>query len=861
MGGGAGTQLIGHGSRAQNCCLSVSRPTGHQNSGLMRKGLAAMSERPLADIRVLDFGHYLAAPLVGMMLADLGAEVIRIDPPGGPRFRDPAFDMISRGKQTLSLDFKAPEGKSTAIELVKRSDVLLENFRPGVMERLGLGPAAMRAVNNQLIYLSMPGFASTDPDLAALPAWEAVIAAYTGQFTDMGLNRRLMGVNPSFTPLTLASAYGASFGAMSVLFALSARPRNGGDHIEVPLASALLEGLVYNCEQIEDYPERYKSPRELELDRREAEGLPMDLSFAQLSEFLDPFYRTYECADGRGFYVVAGSVASHPRRVLETLGLTGLADALPDFSAYLDSADWPADWSIRNYPVGAADRARISQAMKTAFLTRPSHEWEELFGAAKAPATAQRSTEEWLHDPHALASGLILRVPDPRRGIMHQMGNVAWLAGDALAQAKSGPVAADLDALLRSPPLRRGPSGARQGWLAGLKVLDLTNVIAGPTVGSTLARFGAEVTLVQPVEPSVDPWNTIVFGLQAQRGKESLLLDLGTGEGQSVLEKLIAASDVVTVNGTDAQRARLGLGEARLMAANPRLILVQIDAFGGPGRGPKSDHLGYDDLAQAATGVMLRFGGGMETPEEHAHFGTIDVLTGLCGCAALGAALMRLHRTGQGGVARASLAAAGNLIQAQFMYDYDGRAPFDEPSGRAALGWGPFYRCYEASDRWMFFAAPSETRAALAGVGALAELAETSAEHLEDALAERFRQRPYSYWHAAFGGSSVVVPLASLHETRDKALARESAGDIDLCRATFRAIRHDRHPMGRWCDLVAPNAVRPDRGIITIPGPMPKYGAHTRRVLGRLGYSARQIDALIAGKIAATSWSERFLPE
>ena len=165
-----------------------------------------MSERPLSHIRVLDFGQYLAAPLVGMMLADMGAEVIRIDRPGGPAFDDPAFDMISRGKKVLTLDLKTDEGRGAAIELAKRADVVIENFRPGVMDRLGLGADALRAVNDQLIYLSMPGFASTDPELADLPAWEAVIAAYTGQFTDMGLNRRLMGINPSFT--TTDSGFG-----------------------------------------------------------------------------------------------------------------------------------------------------------------------------------------------------------------------------------------------------------------------------------------------------------------------------------------------------------------------------------------------------------------------------------------------------------------------------------------------------------------------------------------------------------------------------------------------------------------------------------------------------------------------------
>lgn len=820
-----------------------------------------MSDRPLSSIRVLDFGQYLAAPLVGMMLADMGAEVIRIDPPQGPAFDDPAFDMLSRGKKTLTLDLKSSKGRETAIELTKRADVVLENFRPGVMERLGLGPDALRAVNNQLVYLSMPGFASTDVKLANLPAWEAVIAAYTGQFTDMGLNRRLMGINPSFTPLTLASAYGASFGAMSVLFALNARERNGGDHIEVPLASALLEGLIYNCEQIEDYPERYKSPREVELDRRAAEGLPMNLKFEELSEFLDPFYRTYTCADGRGFYVVSGSVSTHPRRVLETLGLKELADELPDFSAYLDTKDWPAEWSMRNYPVGASDRARVSSAMKQAFLTRPAHEWEELFGAAKAPATAQRFTKEWLADPHALASGLVLRVEDARNGEMRQMGNVAWLSGDDGAAVKTGAVAADLNAVMAEVPRNGGIAGSG-GWLDGLKVLDLTNVIAGPTIGSTLARYGAEVTLVQPVEPSVDPWNTVVFGIHAQRGKESILLNLRSDEGQEVFTKLIAEADVITMNGTDEQRDKLGLAPDRLAAVNPRLILVQLDAFGGPMRGPKSDHLGYDDLAQAATGVMVRFGGGMETPEEHAHFGTIDVLTGFCACAALGGALLRLRETGKGGVARASLAAAGNLIQAQFMYDCDDRAAFDEPAGRDALGWGPFYHCYEAADQWMFFAAPTEQQAALARVAELADLAEMSQADLHDKLADRFRAKPLSHWKSAFAdGQSTVVPLSSLHDTRDQALQLESEGAIDLSKATFRVIRHDQHPMGRWCDLVAPNAVRTTSGKITIPGPMPKYGDHTRSVLARLGYDDDAIDRMIANGAAGTSWSEKYLPE
>ena len=826
-----------------------------------------MCGRPLEHIRVLDFGQYVAGPLVGMMLADMGAEVIRIDPPGGPFRKGPAGDMLSRGKSSLVLDLKSAAGLRTARGLVARCDVVIENFRPGVMRRLGLGPESLLRLNPRLVSLSLPGFASTDPELARIPAWEAIIAARTGQFTDMGLNRRLMGINPSFSPLPLASAYGAAFGAMAVLFALRAREANGGEHIEVPLASALMEGLAYNCERIQDYPARYKSPREVELERRAAEGLEMNLGYAELSAFLDPFYRTYRCADGRGFYVVAGSVASHPRRVLETLGLKELADGLPDFDAYLDTRDWPDQWSLRNYPVGARDRDRIARAMQAAFATASSREWEERFGRAKAPATAQRSTREWLADPHALASGLILEVKDPRRGRMRQMGNVAWLAEDRRCTEKTaaprpGDAAARAGAILAESPRGGGAGRQCRAWLDGLKVLDLTNVIAGPTVGATLARFGAEVTLIQPVAPSVDPWNAVVFGLQAHRGKQSVLLDLRSESGRQALHSFLSESDVVTFNGTDAQRDSLGLDANRLRGIDPRLILVQLDAWGGPRRGPKSDHLGYDDLAQAATGVMVRFGGGADTPEEHAHFGTIDVLTGHCACVALGAALLRLERTGRGGIARASLAAAGNMIQAPFMHDFDGRAPFDEPSGRAALGWGPLYRCYRARDAWMFFAAPVRGREALRAVPALAALADLPEERLQDALASCLAGRSVEQWRQSLAATSAsVMALGSLHETRSASLQRESGGEIDIRKATFRTVRHDRHPMRRWVDLVAPNAVRPRRAPIVMPGPMPKYGADTRRALERIGMSADRIDAMMAEGSAAGKWSEKYLPE
>ncbi len=161
----------------------------------------------------------------------------------------------------------------------------------------------MMDANPGLVYLSLPGFSEADQEHRDVAAWEGVVAAAMGQFTDMGLNRVLMGIEASYSPLTLASAYAAVFGALSVVLALRARLRHGrGERIEVPLAAALMEGLAYNSLWIADLPQRYQSLREREIARRRAQGLPMNLAYEQLQTLLDPFYKSYPFGDGRRIY-------------------------------------------------------------------------------------------------------------------------------------------------------------------------------------------------------------------------------------------------------------------------------------------------------------------------------------------------------------------------------------------------------------------------------------------------------------------------------------------------------------------------------------------------------------------------------
>jgi crotonobetainyl-CoA:carnitine CoA-transferase CaiB-like acyl-CoA transferase len=824
---------------------------------------------PLSGIRVIDFGQYLAGPGTAMILADQGAEVIRVERPGGPSMPGPTNSVLNRGKRSVILDLKMSEDVAIARDLVAGADVIIENFRPGVMTRLGLGSEALTKLQPRLIYLSLPGFSAGDAQSSDIPGWEGVISAAMGQFTDMGLNRVLMGIEASYSPLTLASAYASVFGALSIVLALRARHRHGfGEFIEVSLAAALMEALAYNSMWLQDMPKRYVSLREREIARRRAAGLPMNLSHPELQSFLDPFYRTYVCRDGRPFYVVSVSHVTHAERALKVLGIWDelLAAGLPRGDPYRPIRDWPygIDSTIKAYPVTEPWASRISGRMAKAFLTKDSTEWERLFGEAGAPGAAHLTTREWLHSAHPRAAGLLIDVDDPEYGRMVQPGPIAWLVGappapgipyrrpetgragvleSLRANPPDGP-APPIDSVLRSAP-----------WLEGITILDLTNVIAGPTIAGTLARFGARVIKVDAVHPTFDPWNTIVMGIYSNRGKESVLLDVKTPKGREVLSRLIARADIITINASDKQLASLGLSVEQLQGLNPRVILCHLDAFGGPSTGPRSNYPGYDDLVQASTGVMERFGGSLASVEEHAHFGTIDVLGGLCAALATSLALLRRETTGVGDVARSSLAAAGQWLQARFMYDFAGRPEFDEARGREAKGEGPYYRCYRASDGWFFLAA----RANLRGVATVRLLGDSdlqTASRLETSLAELFKTQPVACWQERLCDLGVAVqPLGSLSRLRVASLADPVAA------RTVRFLRDANHPLGRAVEHIDPTAIKPLHATIVPVSAAVKYGADTRAVLRELGYSVEEVADLAAEQVISDSWSDDYLPD
>ncbi|MCV6589133.1 MAG: CoA transferase [Marinobacterium sp.] len=829
---------------------------------------------PLAGVRVVDFGQQIAGPAVAMVLADLGATVIHIDPPTGPQWKHPANGVLNRNKLCLQLDLKSTEDLTKAHQLIAQADVVIESFRPGKIKTLGIDFDQLRNERPELVTLSMPGFASNDQLRREWKATEAIVAATSGAFTDMGFNRVLMGLNPSFSPLPLGSAYATTLAASSVVMSLLSRERNGrGDSIEVPIAAALMEGLSYNSVVIENMPDRYFTMREHEITYRKENNIEFDLSYEDLQEYLDPFYRTYKCKDGRYFYTVCPSHRNHARRALQVLGIYDelIAEGLPEVSdLHQPIAEWDGETSIGVYPLPKKWADIISAKMKTAFLEKTSTEWGQIFGEGQIPGAPHRTTQEWVNDEHTNAAGLIVEVNDPEYGLMKQPGPIVWLEGLAEPMLTPQPrrnVKFDeaLNSLLilaeseqTTRPLGKDIHPADgQGWLSGLKVLDLTNVIAGPHSAAFIGRFGAEVLKLDPVTPLYDPLIGTLFTFQTNMGKRSALVDITTDEGREAFNRLVRSVDLVVINAPERQMKPLGLDHDSLQAINPGVLFCRLDCLGGPRRGPKTDFIGYDDIIQANSGIMSRFGG-PDTPEEHAHLGTLDVNCGFAGGLGMAVALYHKLKTGEITRARTSLSAITNLAQVKFAFDYEGRAPFDEASGRQALGNDALSHFYQANDGWFYLDAQPEELVVLDRLEGLRGVAD--AEDIAAFLREVFSKAPAAYWidllHEADIAAAQPLGIEQLRED----YSRLADGTVGLDRGSYAFSVYEDHPSGHRVTLIDHYSIRPTEASVKALRSTEAFGASTREVLAEVGYSKADVDSMIERGIAGLGWGREFLP-
>ena len=315
---------------------------------------------PLKSLRILEFAGIGPGPFCGMVLADLGAEVVRLDrPDGAPGSRR---DFVGRGRRSAALDLKAPGATEAVLRLAEKADALIEGFRPGVMERLGLGPGVCHARNPRLVYGRMTGWGQDGP-LAHAAGHDITYIALTGALWSIGR----AGERP-VPPLNLVGDYGGGgmLLAVGVLAALlEAKASGRGQVVDAAMVdgAALLMAPIYAM---------------LARGRWKAER------GANMLDGAAPWYDTYQCADGR--WVAVGPI--EPRffaLAAEKLGLDAAR-----FGDRMDPANWPA----------------LREALAAVFRARTRDDWTALFEGTDACVAPVLDLREAPSHPHNAARGV-----------------------------------------------------------------------------------------------------------------------------------------------------------------------------------------------------------------------------------------------------------------------------------------------------------------------------------------------------------------------------------------------------------------------------------------------------------------------
>lgn len=628
----------------------------------------------LDGIKVVDFGHYVAGPATGMLLANQGAEVVKIDLPGGPRFVTPANATWNRGKRSICLDLKNPLDQVTAKGLALQADVVIENFRPGVMDRLGLSYRTLRPENRGLIYTSLPGFGARDAR-RNIPAWEGVVLGAADVFrpaTDYrNLFRQLHTVpaeregDPVYTGEPIASLYAALVANLSISGALNARLRSGqGQHVEVPLLNALIQAIgIFGMARLPFKP--------------------------TTSDAFGPWDHQYRCSDDRWIHLECVQKRQ--------------ADA---FAIALDRKDL-IDRNLTN-PEIVSSREKCDEVQR--FLTetfgaKTALEWEELFVEHTIPGAMVRTTKEWLDHPQAQES-LTVTVDDASLGETRQPGSLVTFSETSVHIDKGAPLPDEHRAELESELSSDNPfesdvptstsSSNFSPPLEGVRVLDLSIVLAGPTCGRTLAEFGADVIKINdPKLPEVQFHNDV------NRGKRSILLDLTTEDGLEVFWQLVDTADVIIENFRSGVVESLGVDYESVKKRKPNIIYGSMNAYGQ--QGPWQHLPGYEETVEALTGFQARFGG-PDSPRVWPYATINDYGTGLAMAGGVMLALLERSRSNIGQLVQGSLARTAGFLQSMHLLDHDDRQ-WTEPTGPANLGPSPEQRLYQCSDGWIFLGA------------------------------------------------------------------------------------------------------------------------------------------------------------
>ncbi len=700
-------------------------------------------EGPLHGTRVID-ASTVRAELAGRILADLGAEVIKIEPPEGAEARRlPPFERgregdaeaslywaaVGLGKRSVALDIDREPDRARLRRLLADADIFVESFDPGRLEALGLGYAAVQETNPALVYVSVTPFGRDGPD-AATPATELTLEAAGGLLGLQGDGDR--PPLPVGFPQAAFHA-GAQAAADATIALYHARQTGLGQHLDVSMQAAIVWTLMNATGYPPNTGQNPPSTSEFRNEPR-PEILP-GLTLPYLVEF----------SDGLAF-VGLGLPGVGWRTLHFLMRWAESSSSLPEELCGIDWQDWLADVLEDRLPREKIDKGL--QALLAFLRTRSKGELLELALEEKMLIAPLLTMADLREDPQLAARDYWTRVGDR----MHP-GPFAKLSATPIRLGSRAPALGEHQPLLDSPRAGAAPSQAEarpsgDGIFAGLKVADFAWVGVGPMISKALADQGATVVHVEsstkldvlrqipPFKDSLPGTDRSQFMANFNTSKLGLTLDLTLDAGQRIARRLADWADVVVESFSPGNMKKFGLDWETLSRDRSDLVMLSTCMRGQTG--PQAAYAGFGNQG-AALGGFAAITGWPDRPPCGPWGAYTDFIAPRFGVVAMASALLHRARTGEGQFIDLSQIEAAIHFLEPLVLDYTQNGRVAGPSGHASLTACP-HGVYATAGDERYIAIAVETAQqwrALRSVAGLAAFAGAAHDELAQRLAQR----------------------------------------------------------------------------------------------------------------------------
>ena len=810
---------------------------------------------PCTGLTVLDFSLGMPGALCTLVMADFGAEVIKVEPPGGDPFRfQPAWISWNRGKQGIVLDLNTAEGREQALRLIDEADVLVESFRPGDMADWELSYDNLSQLYPRLVYCSITGFGQEGP-LRRVKGYEGVVAAKAGRMLNLQGQPNRDG--PVYSAVPTGSWHASQSALRGIIGALRVREQCGrGQWVQTSIVQALASphdnnagagGLV-----------------NLQLARKDPERYPVRAPSRGLSTI---GYIPVRTGDG-AWLQHANQRVPHIQGHLRAIGLGHLLE----------------DERFERVPgISVEHRELLRREILERQLRKTADEWMEIYlEDGDIAAEPYRNSIQAMDHPAVVANDTVVTIRDPRVGPLRTLaplvdfrdtpGQPSGPAPD-VGQHTAAVLGRHSNPVGEAPPEANGASVPAHP-LSGITVLDLATIQAGPYGAALLADLGARVIKVDATDRRLDEGRRSTAQSVAEprtyAGKEGIQVDLQTPEGREIIHKLIEKADVLSHNFRLGVPERLQIDWETCHKINPRLVHVWMGTYGENGEHARRP--GAHPIPGAIMGGARRqMGRGMPPPPEQvmdieetveatrwmmkSNWGP-DQNTSPAVATAIILGLKSRDITGRGQPVHVTMLNANAWTNADEYYDYENRPPIALPD-EEIFGLHALYRLYPCRPGWVFLGClfQDEWEAFCRAVRREDLLADPRFSTQEARLANDdaliaeisaiFAERTAAEWEKLLIAADVGCVQA------DEAMEGDFYADHPHARANALSVEVEHPVVGKYLRYggLVEFSMTPGLYRTSI-----QVGQHTRPLLRELGYDDSKIEDL--GSRGIVQWAD-----